>query len=38
MPKDDEAVQPAAVDSATAELRQSLQQEHDRRRRSKPNW
>jgi BA14K-like protein. len=37
LPKDDEAVQlKQAVDSATAELRQSLQQEHDRgRRRSK---
>src|SRR5712671_6233919 len=31
LPKDDEAVQlKPAVDSATAELRQSLQQEHDR--------
>src|SRR5258708_11699157 len=31
LPKDDEAVQlKQAVDSATAELRQSLQQEHDR--------
>src|ERR1700737_2088829 len=31
LPKDDEAVQlKKAVDSATAELRQSLQQEHDR--------
>jgi hypothetical protein len=30
LPKDDEAVQLKAVDRATAELRQSLQQEHDR--------
>jgi hypothetical protein len=38
LPKDDETVQlKQAVDGATAELRQSLQQEHDRRR-SKPNW
>ena len=36
LPKDDEAAQlKQAVDSATAELRQSLQQEHDR---AEANW
>jgi len=39
LPKDDEAAQlKQAVDSATAELRQSLQQEHDRAEALEGNW